>query len=131
MSGKQEFAWNSLCSNSYSKDLMKWIASEVNPLVCNSIKAVYNAFKSLKLKTSVKAPLLQFKSTFSLLFAKRSYTIKEAALSLYTFSDRVVIPIERVITLGLSLSEVIISFKRKDKINSFNRGFIFTESVCN
>ncbi len=61
-------------------------------MVCNTLKAVSNAFKSLKSKKINKLPRNIFKPTSSVHYDKRMYSFKEGALSLYTLSGRIVLP---------------------------------------
>ena len=61
-------------------------------MVCNALKAVCNAFKSLKSKKTTEIPRSIFKPTSSVHYDKRTYSFKDGALSLYTLSGRIVLP---------------------------------------
>ncbi|MBA2307085.1 IS200/IS605 family element transposase accessory protein TnpB [Candidatus Dependentiae bacterium] len=64
-------------------------------MVCNSIKAVCNSLKVLKIKASQEVPLITFKPYSSVPFDKRTYSIKDIVLSLYTISGRITVPMIR------------------------------------
>nr|MBA2307030.1 transposase [Candidatus Dependentiae bacterium] len=61
-------------------------------MVCNSIKAVCNSLKVLKIKASQEVPVIRFRPRSSVHFDKRTYSIKDNALSLYTLSGRIRVP---------------------------------------
>ena len=61
-------------------------------MVCNAIKAVCNALKTLQIKKTEKIPLINFKPCSSVHFDRRTYSLKEDAVSLYTLSGRILIP---------------------------------------
>src|SRR5699024_9308620 len=60
-------------------------------MVCNALKAVADAYKVLKLKKSDEVPTIGFKSTGSIHFDARTYSIKEKAVSLYSLTGRQVV----------------------------------------
>jgi len=61
-------------------------------MACNAIKVVCDSLKVLKIKKTEKIPLINFKPSSSVHFDKRTYSLKESALSLYTLSGRILIP---------------------------------------
>ncbi len=61
-------------------------------MVCNALKAVCNAFKSMKSKKAKELPVSIFKPTSSVHYDKKTYSFKDGALSLYTLSGRIVLP---------------------------------------
>ena len=61
-------------------------------MVCNSIKSVCEAFKALNIKKAENVPLINFKPHSSIHFDKRTYSLKDNAISLYTLSGRILIP---------------------------------------
>ncbi len=61
-------------------------------MVCNAIKSVARAFKVFKKKKTTKNSTITFKSHSAVPFDKRTYSIKEGALSLYTLSGRILVP---------------------------------------
>lgn len=58
-------------------------------MVCNAIKKVCSSYKVLKIKKSQDVPTIHFKDTGSLHYDKRTYSIKDNILSLYTVSGRI------------------------------------------
>ncbi len=61
-------------------------------MVCNSIRAVTGAYKALKSRNKKKdLPLIEFKEK-SIHFDKRTYSIKNEKLSLYTMKGRILVP---------------------------------------
>src|SRR5579859_3844853 len=58
-------------------------------MTCNVIRAVCDAYKALKLKKSDDVPAINFKPTSSIHYDKRTYSIKENTLSLYTLNNRI------------------------------------------
>ncbi len=61
-------------------------------MTCNSIQAVANANKVLKNKKRDQVPV--FKSTSSVHYDKRTYTILDETISLYTLSGRIHVAIQ-------------------------------------
>ena len=61
-------------------------------MVCNSIKIVCQAYKALNIKKADNVPLINFKPNSSVHFDKRTYSLKDNFLSLYTLSGRILIP---------------------------------------
>src|SRR5438477_10875743 len=53
-------------------------------MVCNAIRAVCESFKALNIKKTDSVPVINFKPHSSIHFDKRTYSLKKAALSLYT-----------------------------------------------
>ncbi len=68
------------------KDVKNILGSQ---MVCNSIKAVCDAYKVLKLKKDDLVPVINFKQSSSVHFDKRTYTLKNNVVSLYTLSGRI------------------------------------------
>lgn len=64
----------------------------VSQLVCNAIKSVADAYKVLKIKKVKKMQPITFKPYSSISIDKRTYSFKTGALSLYTLSGRIVVP---------------------------------------
>ena len=87
-------------------------------MVCNAIRAVAGAYKSLKSNTRGKeVSSIEFKEK-SIHFDKRTYSIKEDKLSLYTLKGRTLIPM----VLGKRQKEQLLqgSFREAELI--FTRG---------
>lgn len=61
-------------------------------MVCNATRAVCDAIKVLKIKKDENIPLISFKPRASVHFDKRTYSLKDGAISLYTLSGRTLIP---------------------------------------
>src|SRR5579863_3092179 len=61
-------------------------------MVCNAIKVVCDSLKVLKIKKEENVPLIRFKPQSSVHFDKRTYSLKEGSISLYTLSGRILIP---------------------------------------
>lgn len=57
-------------------------------MVCNAISAVCDAYKVLKIKKDDPVPLITFKQNSSVHFDKRTYSLIENGISLYTLSGR-------------------------------------------
>lgn len=57
-------------------------------MVCNSIKAVCNAYRALKPQKGKEVPVISFKPNGSIHFDKRTYSIKDKVVSLYTLAGR-------------------------------------------
>jgi len=62
-------------------------------MACNAIKAVCQALKILKIKTAEDVPSINFKPRSSVHFDKRTYTFQGSAISLYTLSGRILVPL--------------------------------------
>jgi len=58
-------------------------------MVCIAIKAVADAYKTLKPKRTEDVPPISFKTTSSVHFDARTFSIQDEALSLYTLSSRI------------------------------------------
>jgi IS605 OrfB family transposase len=61
-------------------------------MVCNATKVVCDAIKVLKIKKDENIPPISFKPHSSIHFDKRTYSLKDGAISLYTLSGRALIP---------------------------------------
>lgn len=61
-------------------------------MVCNAIRTVCDAYKVLKIKTLQSVPAITFKQRSSVHFDKRTYSLKEESISLYTLSGRILVP---------------------------------------
>lgn len=62
-------------------------------MVCNSIRAVCDAYKVLKLKKTESAPVITFKPWSSIHFDKRTYSLKGPTITLYTLEGRILVPL--------------------------------------
>lgn len=58
-------------------------------MVCNAFKKVCSSYKALKVKKSQEVPAITFKESSSLHYDKRTYSVKENILSLYTINGRI------------------------------------------
>ena len=58
-------------------------------MVCNALFAVCKAYKNRNIDKSEEIPKLQFRSSISVHFDKRTYSIKGDTLSLYTLDKRI------------------------------------------
>lgn len=58
-------------------------------MVCNAIQAVCEAYKALKIKSTEEVPSITFRLNASIHVDKRTYTLKDAGISLYTLSGRI------------------------------------------
>jgi len=61
-------------------------------MVCNAIRAVCDAYKVLKINKTKQVPKINFRDNASVHFDKRTYTLKNDGVSLYTLSKRVFLP---------------------------------------
>jgi IS605 OrfB family transposase len=71
-------------------------------MVCNAIRTVCDAYKVLKIKKGKDVPAITFKKRASVHFDKRTYSLKDKAVSLYTLSGR--------INIGMDLGEFQCSY---------------------
>ena len=60
-------------------------------MVCNAIRTVCDAYKVLKIKKTEAIPVITFKQRSSVHFDKRTYSLKDGAISLYTLSGRILV----------------------------------------
>ena len=60
-------------------------------MVCNAIHKVCSAYKVLGLKKKDDVPVIGFKDKSSVHFDKRTYTIKDGGISLYTLNKRILV----------------------------------------
>ena len=60
-------------------------------MVCNAIRTVCDAYKVLKIKKTETVPAITFKQGSSVHFDKRTYSLKDGAISLYTLSGRILV----------------------------------------
>lgn len=58
-------------------------------MVCNAIRKVCASYKVLKIKKSEEVPLIVFKTTSSVHYCARTFSLKENALSLFTLNGRI------------------------------------------
>ncbi len=58
-------------------------------MVCNAIKKVCSSYKVLKIKKSQDVPVITFKETGSIHYDKRTYSVKDSTLSLFTVTGRI------------------------------------------
>jgi len=65
------------------------IPSLGSQMVCNAIKKACSSYKVLKIKKSQDVPTIHFKDTGSVHYDKKTYSIKENILSLFTVSGRI------------------------------------------
>lgn len=63
-------------------------------MVCNVIRSVCDAHKVLRIKKEDIVPQIQFRSTSSIHYDKRTYSIKNNMLSLYTLTNRIKVPMQ-------------------------------------
>jgi putative transposase len=61
-------------------------------MVCNAIKSVCDAYKVLKIKKTEEVPQIMFRQRASVHFDKRTYSLKDESISLYTLSGRIIVP---------------------------------------
>ena len=60
-------------------------------MVCNAIRTVCDAYKILKIKKAEAVPAITFKQESSVHFDKRTYSLKDDAISIYTLSGRILV----------------------------------------
>lgn len=60
-------------------------------MVCNTIKAVADAYKVLKLRKADDVPMIGFRETGAVYFDARTYRLTDDAVSLYTLEGRAVV----------------------------------------
>jgi len=60
-------------------------------MACNVIKNVCDAYKVLKIKKTETVPRIVFRQTSSVHFDKRTYSLKDGVISLYTLSGRILV----------------------------------------
>jgi putative transposase len=65
------------------------IPSIGSQMVCNAFQKICSSYKVLKIKKSQKVPTIKFKDTGSVHYDKRTYSIKDNILSLYTINGRI------------------------------------------
>lgn len=65
------------------------IPSLGSQMVCNAFQKVCSSYKVLKIKKSQKVPTITFKDTGSVHYDKRTYSLKNNILSLYTVTGRI------------------------------------------
>jgi IS605 OrfB family transposase len=58
-------------------------------MICNAFQKVCSSYKVLKIKKSQDAPTITFKDSSSIHYDKRTYSIKDNILSLYTIKGRI------------------------------------------
>lgn len=63
-------------------------------MTCNVIRAVSEAYKALRLKKDIPIPAIKFKPTSSIHYDKRTYSVIEETLSLYTLDKRVYVSMQ-------------------------------------
>ena len=91
--------WNrvSLHKHSYNKIRVDQKNVQVllgSQMVCNSIKTVCDAYKVLKIKKTEEVPQIAFKHGSSVHFDKRTYSLKDGEISLYTLSGRILVQMD-------------------------------------
>lgn len=62
-------------------------------MVCNAIQTVCEAYKALKIKKLDEVPLISFRLNASVHYDKRTYTLKDNGIALYTLSGRILVPL--------------------------------------
>jgi IS605 OrfB family transposase len=65
------------------------IPSLGSQMVCNAFQKVCSSYKVLKIKKSQEVPIVTFKDTGSVHYDKRTYSLKDNILSLYTVNGRI------------------------------------------
>lgn len=65
------------------------IPSLGSQMVCNALQKVCSSYKVLKIKKSQDIPTIAFKDTCSVHYDKRTYSVKDNILSLYTINGRI------------------------------------------
>ena len=60
-------------------------------MVCNAIKTVCDAYKVLKIKKNEIVPIIRFRKKSSVHFDKRTYSLKDKSISLYSISGRILV----------------------------------------
>lgn len=73
-------------------DRVKDRAALGSQMVCNAVRTVCDAYKVLKIKKTEAVPRILFKQKASIHFDKRTYSLKLEAISLYTLSGRILVP---------------------------------------
>jgi len=70
-----------------------WIRENIpslgSQMICNAIKKVCSSYKVLKIKKSQDVPAIFFKESGSVHYDKRTYSIKDKTLSLFTVNSRI------------------------------------------
>lgn len=69
--------------------IRKNIPSLGSQMVCNALHKVCSSYKVLKIKKSQDIPAITFKDTASVHYDKRTYSVKDNTLSLYTTKGRI------------------------------------------
>jgi putative transposase len=64
-------------------------ASIGSQMVCNAIKSVCSSYKVLKIKKPQEVPIISFKTSGSVHYDKRTYSITDEILSLFTLNGRI------------------------------------------
>ena len=60
-------------------------------MACNAIRTVCDAYKILRIKHTQQVPAITFKPRSSVHFDKRTYSLKNEAISLYTLEGRILV----------------------------------------
>lgn len=85
--------WNRVSLHHLSYYQIRHTVNLGSQMVCNAIKTVCDAYKVLKVRKSEPVPTINFKPRSSVHFDKRTYTLKDNVVSLYTLSGRIVVPL--------------------------------------
>lgn len=65
------------------------VSSLGSQMICNSIKKVCSSYKVLKVKKSQEVPYISFKGNGSVHYDKRTYSLKDQTLSLFSINGRI------------------------------------------
>ncbi len=94
-------------------------------MVCNAIRAICSAYKVLKIRKTDQVPQISFRLRSSVHFDKRTYSLKDTSISLYTLSGRILVPM----ILGKFQKDYLQSGRPKEAELVFKRGQWFFNLV--
>lgn len=84
--------WNRVVLHNLAYSKMRAGSSLGSQMVCNAIFAVCKAYKAKTLSKDQDVPAIRFHKGKSIHFDKRTYTISERSISLYTLEGRIKVP---------------------------------------
>ena len=70
-------------------DVRKSVPVLGSQMLCNAIKKVCSSYKALKIKKPQNVPTIFFKESTSVHYDKRTYSIKDNRLSIFTLQGRI------------------------------------------
>ena len=84
--------WNRVALHRLTYSKIRQTSSLGSQMVCNAIYSVCKAYKAKALLSEEKVPTICFRKGRSVHFDKRTYSIKNGTISLYTLGKRIKVP---------------------------------------